>query len=144
MRAIVVRWACTIRMATYSANSAVGLLPAALQGIDIDGFDVIAVYEAAIAAVARARRGDGPSLLVTESYRIEGHYAGEPEWIVHAFRRPDPALHRGGSLRRERAGHDPTLVLEARERRRDLASEVAQAPRRRERPGGRGASPNGL
>ena len=50
-----------------------------IPGVRVDGFDVLAVYEAAVEAVARARRGDGPTLLVTESYRIEGHYAGEPE-----------------------------------------------------------------
>ncbi len=50
-----------------------------MPGVRVDGFDVIAVYEAAAAAVARARRGDGPTLLVTECYRLEGHYAGEPE-----------------------------------------------------------------
>ncbi len=50
-----------------------------IPGVRVDGFDVLAVYEAATEAVARARRGEGPTLLVTESYRIEGHYAGEPE-----------------------------------------------------------------
>ncbi|MDA8202792.1 MAG: thiamine pyrophosphate-dependent dehydrogenase E1 component subunit alpha [Chloroflexi bacterium] len=50
-----------------------------IPGVRVDGFDVLAVYEAAAAAVARARAGDGPTLLVTESYRIDGHYAGEPE-----------------------------------------------------------------
>ena len=50
-----------------------------IPGVRVDGFDVLAVYEAATAAVARARAGDGPTLLVTESYRIDGHYAGEPE-----------------------------------------------------------------
>jgi TPP-dependent pyruvate/acetoin dehydrogenase alpha subunit len=50
-----------------------------IPGVRVDGFDAIAVYEAAVAAVARARRGDGPTLLVTECYRLEGHYAGEPE-----------------------------------------------------------------
>jgi TPP-dependent pyruvate/acetoin dehydrogenase alpha subunit len=50
-----------------------------IPGVRVDGFDVIAVYEAAAAAVARARRGEGPTLLVTECYRLEGHYAGEPE-----------------------------------------------------------------
>jgi TPP-dependent pyruvate/acetoin dehydrogenase alpha subunit len=50
-----------------------------LPGMRVDGFDVLAVYEAAAEAVARARRGDGPTLLVTEAYRLEGHYAGEPE-----------------------------------------------------------------
>ena len=50
-----------------------------IPGVRVDGFDVLAVYEAAATAVARARQGEGPTLLVTECYRIEGHYAGEPE-----------------------------------------------------------------
>ena len=50
-----------------------------IPGVRVDGFDVLAVYEAAVTAVARARAGDGPTLLVTESNRCDGHYAGEPE-----------------------------------------------------------------
>jgi len=50
-----------------------------ISGVRVDGFDVLAVHEAAVTAVARARAGEGPTLLVTESYRIDGHYAGEPE-----------------------------------------------------------------
>jgi TPP-dependent pyruvate/acetoin dehydrogenase alpha subunit len=66
-----------------------------IPGVRVDGFDVIAVYEAAQEAVARARRGDGPTLLVTESYRLEGHYAGEPEVYrsraeVEEYRKKDP------------------------------------------------------
>jgi pyruvate dehydrogenase E1 component alpha subunit len=53
------------------------------------------VYSAATEAVARARRGDGPTLLVTESYRFEGHYSGEPEVYrtraeVEEWRKKDP------------------------------------------------------
>jgi TPP-dependent pyruvate/acetoin dehydrogenase alpha subunit len=50
-----------------------------VRGVRVDGNDVLAVYEAATEAVAQARRGEGPTLLVTETYRIEGHYIGEPE-----------------------------------------------------------------
>jgi len=50
-----------------------------IPGVRVDGFDVLAVHEAALEAVSRARQGDGPTLLVTESYRLDGHYAGEPE-----------------------------------------------------------------
>jgi TPP-dependent pyruvate/acetoin dehydrogenase alpha subunit len=50
-----------------------------IPGARVDGFDVLAVYEAMLKAVERARRGEGPALLVTESYRFEGHYAGEPQ-----------------------------------------------------------------
>jgi TPP-dependent pyruvate/acetoin dehydrogenase alpha subunit len=66
-----------------------------MPGVRVDGFDVLAVYQAATEAVARARRGDGPTLLVTESYRIEGHYSGEPEVYrtraeVEEWRKKDP------------------------------------------------------
>jgi TPP-dependent pyruvate/acetoin dehydrogenase alpha subunit len=66
-----------------------------IPGVRVDGFDVLAVYEAATEAVARARRGEGPTLLVTESYRLEGHYAGEPEVYrtraeVDEYRKLDP------------------------------------------------------
>jgi len=66
-----------------------------IPSLRVDGFDVLAVYEAAIQAVARCRRGEGPTLLVTESYRIEGHYAGEPEVYrtraeVEEYRQKEP------------------------------------------------------
>jgi TPP-dependent pyruvate/acetoin dehydrogenase alpha subunit len=68
-----------------------------VPGVRVDGFDVIAVYEAARAAVARARSGEGPTLLVTESYRFDGHYAGEPEVYrdraeVERWRANDPIV----------------------------------------------------
>ncbi len=43
----------------------------------VDGNDVSAVYEAMRGAVARGRRGDGPSLLVCDTYRWHGHMEGE-------------------------------------------------------------------
>jgi TPP-dependent pyruvate/acetoin dehydrogenase alpha subunit len=66
-----------------------------IPGVRVDGFDVLAVYAAAQAAVARARSGEGPTLLVTESYRLEGHYAGEPEVYraraeVEEYRQKEP------------------------------------------------------
>jgi TPP-dependent pyruvate/acetoin dehydrogenase alpha subunit len=66
-----------------------------IPGVRVDGFDVVAVFEAATEAVERARRGEGPTLLVTESYRFEGHYAGEPEVYrerseVAEWRKKDP------------------------------------------------------
>lgn len=50
-----------------------------LPGVRVDGNAVLEVYAAASEALERARRGEGPTLLVTETYRIEGHYAGEPQ-----------------------------------------------------------------
>ncbi|GMQ94157.1 MAG: pyruvate dehydrogenase (acetyl-transferring) E1 component subunit alpha [Acidimicrobiia bacterium] len=68
-----------IRDATNIEDLSIRAKSYGIPGVRVDGFDVLAVYEATVEAVFRARSGDGPTLLVTESYRLEGHYAGEPE-----------------------------------------------------------------
>jgi TPP-dependent pyruvate/acetoin dehydrogenase alpha subunit len=50
----------------------------AMPGQVVDGMDVEAVYEEAGRAVARARRGEGPSLLECKTYRFRGHSRFEP------------------------------------------------------------------
>ncbi len=50
-----------------------------MPGEEIDGNDVGAVEAAVGAAVARARRGEGPSLVEAMTYRWSGHYVGDPE-----------------------------------------------------------------
>ncbi len=49
-----------------------------VPGVSVDGNDVIAVYEAASEAVARARRGDGPSIVECKTWRQRGHFEGDP------------------------------------------------------------------
>jgi pyruvate dehydrogenase E1 component alpha subunit len=48
-----------------------------IPGIVVDGLDVFAVFEAAREAIDRARRGDGPTLLETKTYRYYGHFQGD-------------------------------------------------------------------
>jgi pyruvate dehydrogenase E1 component alpha subunit len=43
----------------------------------VDGQDVFAVYHAAGEAVARARRGEGPTFLECKTYRYYGHFLGD-------------------------------------------------------------------
>ena len=47
-------------------------------GFSCDGMDVLAVYRTAADAVARARAGTGPSLVVCVTYRFFGHHVGDP------------------------------------------------------------------
>jgi 2-oxoisovalerate dehydrogenase E1 component len=47
-----------------------------MPGIQVDGNDVIAIYEAAAAAVERARAGYGPTLLEARTYRTRPHAEG--------------------------------------------------------------------
>jgi pyruvate dehydrogenase E1 component alpha subunit len=48
-----------------------------MPGVNVDGQDAIAVWEAATAAVERARRGEGPSLIECMTYRYYGHHQGD-------------------------------------------------------------------
>ena len=50
-----------------------------VPGVVVDGQDPFAVYEAAKTAVERARAGEGPTFLECKTYRIEGHFIGDPE-----------------------------------------------------------------
>lgn len=49
-----------------------------IPGKRVDGNDVLAVFEAATAAVNRARAGQGPTLLELVTYRITGHSRRDP------------------------------------------------------------------
>ena len=48
-----------------------------MPGDLVDGMKVLDVYEASCRAVERARTGKGPSLLVCNTYRYDGHAAGD-------------------------------------------------------------------
>jgi len=66
-----------------------------IPNVTVDGNDVIAVYEAVTQAVARARKGEGPTLVETKTYRWHGHYEGDaqtykPKEEVEAWMRKDP------------------------------------------------------
>jgi pyruvate dehydrogenase E1 component alpha subunit len=52
--------------------------PFGFPGIVVDGQDIDAVYAATTEAVARARRGDGPTLLEMKTYRYRGHSRSDP------------------------------------------------------------------
>ncbi len=49
-----------------------------MVGESVDGNDVLAVYGAAQKAVARARKGEGPTFLEMKTYRWGGHFQGDP------------------------------------------------------------------
>jgi len=50
-----------------------------MPGVHVDGMDVLKVREVAKEAVARARRGDGPTLVECETYRFRGHSLADPD-----------------------------------------------------------------
>ncbi len=66
-----------------------------IPGVNVDGMDFFAVYDAASKLVQRAREGGGPSYLVCQTYRYHGHHAGDPlnyrqKEEVERWRKLDP------------------------------------------------------
>lgn len=48
-----------------------------IPGHNVDGMDPLAVHEVVLSAAERARAGAGPSLIVADCYRFEGHFSGD-------------------------------------------------------------------
>ncbi len=66
-----------------------------IPGVGVDGNDVLAVYRAARDAVARARRGEGPSLIECKTMRMRGHSEHDdasyvPRELLEEWRAKDP------------------------------------------------------
>ncbi len=73
-----------------------------MPGVCVDGNDTSAVLAAAGEAVARARRGEGPTLLELQTQRFMGHSSGDPQ----VYRSKD-------EVQRLREARDPMLRIEA-------------------------------
>lgn len=73
-------YATATPISSATANTEIATKAAAfgLPGVAVDGYDVIAVYKAVKDAVERARRGDGPTLIESKTYRWCGHHEGDP------------------------------------------------------------------
>ena len=48
-----------------------------MPGVLVDGQDAIEMHEVAGEAVARARRGEGPTLIEAQTYRYQGHFGAD-------------------------------------------------------------------
>lgn len=91
-------WASTTpyRTATAVADISARAAGYGIPGVIVDGNDIFAVYEAAQTAVKRARQGEGPTLIEAKTYRIKGHYVGDPEMyrtraeVQERFEKSDP------------------------------------------------------
>jgi TPP-dependent pyruvate/acetoin dehydrogenase alpha subunit len=59
---------------TFAAKAAAYGMP----GVKVDGTDALAVHDAVAEAVARARAGEGPSLVEAETMRMHGHAEHDP------------------------------------------------------------------
>ena len=72
-------WALSAPFAATSPTPNVADRAAAygMEGVIVDGQDPLAVFAATREAIARARAGDGPTLIEAKTLRIRGHYEGD-------------------------------------------------------------------
>jgi TPP-dependent pyruvate/acetoin dehydrogenase alpha subunit len=67
-----------VRMQSAVKEYAVKAQAYGMPGVTVDGTDVLAVYDATSEAVARARAGEGPSLIEGVTMRMHGHAEHDP------------------------------------------------------------------
>jgi pyruvate dehydrogenase E1 component alpha subunit len=92
------QWAISVPRAAQSAAETLAQksLAAGFEGLQVDGNDILAVRWAAERALAKARAGEGPTLIEALTYRMHDHttadsaarYRSEDE--VEAMRKRDP------------------------------------------------------
>ncbi len=94
------QWAISVPRKTQSAAQTLAqkAIAAGLEGVQVDGNDVIAVHHAVREALAKARPGGGPTLIEAVTYRLADHTTADdasryrpPEHLAEAWKR-EPVL----------------------------------------------------
>ena len=92
------QWAISVPFERQSGSATVQAKAAAygMPGVRVDGNDILAVYQAVADASARARAGDGPTLIEAVTFRMDGHSTSD-----------DPTKYRDEALVAEWEKRDP-------------------------------------
>lgn len=72
-------WAISVPLCKQTATATIAQKAVAygMEGVRVDGNDLLAVYLATKRAVEKARRGDGPTFLELLTYRVLGHSSSD-------------------------------------------------------------------
>ena len=102
------------------------------HGAEVDGNDVLAVYEVTRQAVARARAGQGPTLIEADTMRMRGHAEHDdmkyvPAEMLEAWAKRDPIARYEAHLTGRGLATAAELDLVVKDLERSLAQDVAFA-----------------
>lgn len=97
------QWAISVPISKQTASESIVVKAIAygIPGIQVDGNDIFAVYNAVIKALERGRRGEGPTLIEAITYRMGPHTSSD-----------DPTKYRSNEEVEEQAKKDPILRFE--------------------------------
>jgi TPP-dependent pyruvate/acetoin dehydrogenase alpha subunit len=79
-----------LRLQSASESFAAKAAAYGMPGVKVDGTDVLAVYDATAEAVARARAGEGPSMIEGVTMRMHGHAEHVPREMFEEWSAKDP------------------------------------------------------
>ncbi|MDD5014597.1 MAG: thiamine pyrophosphate-dependent dehydrogenase E1 component subunit alpha [Atribacterota bacterium] len=86
----------SVKYSTSVKNIATRAIGYNIYGVIVDGNDVFEVYNVAKEAINRAKKGEGPTIIEAKTYRIKGHFVGDPEEyrsreeVRNIFEKDDP------------------------------------------------------
>ncbi len=70
------------KLGTGAATIADRAIGYGIPGVEVDGNDAVAMWQAASVAIARARAGEGPTLLEANTFRFRGHLLGDDSHYI--------------------------------------------------------------
>ncbi len=134
-------WAISVPRERQTASETIAqkALAYGMDGVRVDGNDLIAVHNATSRARARAAAGAGPTLIECVTYRLEGHSTSDdprayrPAELVEPWRKKDPIPRmRAFLVRRGLLGgdDDTRLLAEVRETIQRAVKEAEAHPAR--------------
>ena len=102
------QYAMTLPLSMGCANLDISARAASydMPGLRVDGTDVVAVYETVKNAVARARKGEGPSLIECVTYRLSPEHSLRVGTVAGTQYRPE------GELEEWWEKHDPVKIFQ--------------------------------
>ncbi len=122
-----------IKRQTAAESIAIKAEAYGIEGVQVDGNDVLAVYNATRRAVDKARRGDGPTLIECVTYRLENHSTSD-DWTryrtvqeVEEWKKRDPILRFQSYLRQKGILSDEEDKAVQREIEAQVASTVKES-----------------
>ena len=73
------QWAISVPVSRQTISESIAIKARAygFSGTQVDGNDLLAVYETTLQAMERARRGEGPTLIEAVTYRMGGHSSSD-------------------------------------------------------------------
>jgi pyruvate dehydrogenase E1 component alpha subunit len=103
-----------------------------IEGVQVDGFNVLAVYKAVKEAADKARAGEGPTLIEAQFLRLLGHFVADDQWYrdmteVEPYWELDPIVRMREYMLAEKVADESEISRTEKQAEEDIADAVHYA-----------------